>query len=443
MYKKRQLIVFCLLCYSSAALLAGEVHEWTLDNGLHLIVKEDHRAPVVVSQVWYKVGSSYEQEGKTGLSHILEHMMFKGTQKYSPGEFSRIMAVNGASENAFTGSDYTAYFQTIEKSRLNISFEMEADRMQNLVLREKEFTKERQVVAEERRSRTEDRPISRLYESFRATAYQTSPYQHPIIGWMSDIQNYRLGYLQNWYQRWYAPNNASVVVVGDVEPDAVLALAKQHFGPLKPHEITPPISRPEVEQFGIKRITVKLPAKVPYLMMGYKAPVLKTIAKENEWQIYALDVLSYILDGGNSARLSKNLVRGQEIASSASVGYNPFRRLTDLLTFSGIPTQSHTVADLEKAFREQIEQLKTTLVEPAELERVKIQLRAAQVYELDSIFYQGMKIGMLNSIGLDWRLFDRYLDNIKAVTPEQIQAVAREYLIDDHLTVAVLEPQPI
>jgi zinc protease len=205
----------------------------------------------------------------------------------------------------------------------------------------------------------------------------------------------------------------------------------------------PPISRPEVEQFGIKRITVKLPAKVPYLMMGYKAPVLKTIAKENEWQIYALEVLAYILDGGNSARLAKNLVRGQQIASSASVGYNPFHRLTDLLTFSGIPTQSHTVADLEKAFREQIEQLQTTLVEPAELERVKIQLRAAQVYELDSIFYQGMKIGMLNSIGLDWRLFDRYLDNIKAVTPEQIQAVAREYLIDDHLTVAVLEPQPI
>jgi zinc protease len=443
MYKKRQLTALCLLYCSSAALIAGDVHEWTLDNGLHLIVKEDHRAPVVVSQVWYKVGASYEQEGKTGLSHILEHMMFKGTEKYAPGEFSRIMAVNGASENAFTGSDYTAYFQTIEKSRLKLSFKMEADRMQNLVLKEKEFVKEREVVAEERRTRTEDKPISRLYEIFQATAYQTSPYQNPIVGWMNDIQSYTLDYLKDWYQQWYAPNNATVVVVGDVEPKAVFALAKEYFCPLKAREITPPISRPEVEQFGIKRITVKLPAKLPYFIMGYKTPVLKTIPKEKQWQVYALDVLTYILDGGDSARLSKHLVRGQEIASSASVRYNPFRRLTELFTFSGMPTQSHTVADLEKAFREQIEQLKTTLVEPAELERVKIQLRASQVYELDSIFYQGMKIGLLESIGLDWRLFEQYLDNIKAVTPEQIQAVAREYLIDEHLTVAVLNPQPL
>jgi len=432
-----------LLLASTANLMAGDVHEFTLDNGLKLIVKQDHRAPVVVSQVWYKVGASYEQAGKTGLSHMLEHMMFKGTKKYPPGKFSRIMAANGASENAFTGSDYTAYFQTLEKSRLRISFEMEADRMRNLVLTETEFAKERQVVAEERRRRTEDKPNSQTYEYFMATAYQTSPYHNPVIGWMSDIQNYTLADLKAWYQRWYAPNNATLVVVGDVEPQAVLALAKQHFGPLKPSKITPPSSRPEVEQFGLKRITVKLPAKLPYLVMGYKVPTLKTIAEKEQWEVYALEVLAYILDGGNSARLSKNLVRGQQIATSTSTGYDPFSRLTDLFTFTAIPTNAHTVSELETALRKQIQQLQTTPVDKTELKRVKTQLRASQIYELDSVFYQGMKIGLLETVGLDWRIFDIYLEKLKAVTAEQVKAVANKYLIDKNLTIAVLEPLAI
>jgi zinc protease len=442
---KNQLLAFNLLVglMFSTSLIAGEVHEFTLDNGLKLIVKEDHRAPVVVSQVWYKVGASYEQEGKTGLSHMLEHMMFKGTAKHPPGEFSRIMAVNGASENAFTGTDYTAYFQTLEKSRLHLSFELEADRMRNLILIEKEFIKERQVVAEERRTRTEDRPTSLSSEYFMATAYQTSPYHNPIIGWMSDIQNYTIADLQAWYQRWYAPNNATLVVVGDVKPQAVLALAKQYFEPLKSSKIIPPNQRPEVKQFGLKRIIVKLPAKLPYLIMGYKAPVLKDLTQKDQWEVYALEVLANILDGGNSARLSKNLVRGEQIATSLGVSYDNFSRLTELFTISGIPTKDHSVSELETALRKQIKQLQTMKVDKSELERVKTQLRASQVYELDSIFYQGMKIGLLETVGLDWRLFDSYLDNIKAVTAKQVQAVARKYLIDKHLTIAVLEPQPL
>ena len=403
MYYNNQRLTLILLVslLFSTSLIAGEVHEFTLDNGLKLIVKEDHRAPVVVSQVWYKVGASYEQEGKTGLSHMLEHMMFKGTKKHPPGEFSRIMSVNGASENAFTGTDYTAYFQTIEKSRLYLSFELEADRMRNLVLTEKEFIKERQVVAEERRTRTEDRPTSLSYEYFMATAYQTSPYHNPVIGWMNDIQNYTVADLQAWYKRWYAPNNATLVVVGDVEPQAVLALAKQYFGVLKPIHIIPPNHRPEVKQLGIKRITVKLPAKLPYLIMGYKTPVLKNLTPENQWQAYALEVLANILDGGDSARLSKHLIRGQQIATSVGVGYDQFSRLTELFTLSGIPTKDHSIIELETALRKQIKQLQTMRVDTAELERVKTQIRASKVYELDSIFYQGMKIGLLETVGLN------------------------------------------
>jgi zinc protease len=439
MYKKLGIYVFLLGYYSSV--IAGDVHEFTLKNGLQLIVKEDHRAPVVVSQVWYKVGASYEPEGKTGISHMLEHMMFKGTKKHPPGEFSRIMAANGASENAFTGYDYTAYFQTIEKSRLPLSFELEADRMRNVVFIEKEFQKERQVVLEERRTRTEDKPISLMYEHFLATAYQNSPYHHPVIGWMSDIKNYTLDDLKVWYQRWYAPNNATVVVVGDVEPQAVFALAKKYFGPIKPSKIIPPYSRPEVKQLGMKQVTVNLPAKIPFLILGYKVPVLNTIAPENRWEAYALDVLSYILGGGNSSRMSKNLVRGQQIAASVSVNYDIFSRLTDLFTFSGTSTSKHTISDLQSALKDQIKQLQTRLVTAAELERVKTKIVSSNIYQLDSIFYQGMKIGVLETVGLDWRLYDSYLNNIAAVTPEQVQAVAKKYLIDQNLTVGILEPK--
>jgi zinc protease len=436
-----------LQCWALAAallpapLLAGPVHEYKLDNGLKLIVKEDHRAPVAVSQIWYKVGSSYEQEGKTGLSHVLEHMMFKGTEKYPAGEFSRVMAANGASENAFTSQDYTAYFQSLETSRLKVSFEMEADRMRNLAMQDKEFQKERQVVIEERRLRTEDKPNSLTYEYFQATAYQTSPYKNPVIGWMSDLENMQLEDLNAWYKQWYAPNNATLVVVGDVQPEEVLALAKQYFGDLKPSPPAKPVSRPEVEQLGTKRITVKRPAKLPYLIMGYKVPGLKTA--QDPAEAYALEVLAYVLDGGDSSRLTKNLVRGSQIATSASAGYDLYGRLEDLFTFSGIPAQDRSMAELEQALREQIKDMQDKLASVEELDRVKAQLVASKVYELDSVFYQGMKIGTLETVGLDWRLHDEYMSKIMAVTPEQIQAVARKYLIDDTLTVAVLDPQPL
>jgi zinc protease len=421
----------------------AEVHEFKLDNGLTLLVKEDHRAPVVVSQVWYKVGSSYEQEGHTGISHVLEHMMFKGTEKYGPGEFSKIMAANGARENAFTSSDFTAYYQILEKSRLPVSFEMEADRMRYLSLREEDFLKEVKVVMEERRMRTEDKPTSLTYEVFKATAFQTSPYQNPIIGWMQDLKNLTLADIMDWYRRWYAPNNAIVVVVGDVTPQAVLALAKQHFSPLQAVEQKPPVYRPEVKQLGIKRVTVKRPAEISYLLMGYKVPVLATADADNTWEPYALELLSWVLDGDSSSRLTKHLVRGQEIASSIGAGYDLYSRLDDLFLFSGVPTQQSDVKQLEQALRAEIEAVKTTPVTAAELARIKTQLLASKIYERDSLAYQAQQIGMLASTGLDYKLADVYVERLNAITPAQVQAVAQKYLIDEGLTVAVLEPQPM
>ncbi|WP_317622924.1 M16 family metallopeptidase [Thiohalobacter sp.] len=442
---RRMLLTLLALWLPATVALAGEsadrVHEYRLDNGLRLIVKEDHRAPVVVSQVWYRVGSSYEHDGITGISHVLEHMMFKGTERFGPGEFSRIIAENGGRENAFTSRDYTAYFQRLEKSRLAIAFELEADRMRNLRLDPEEVKKEVKVVMEERRLRTEDNPQALTFEQFNATAFLNSPYRIPTIGWMDDLENLKIEDLQAWYEKWYAPNNAILVVAGDVDPQAVLALAKKHYGPLRPSRIEPPKPRREMVQRGERRIRVRVPAELPYILMGYKVPVVLTA--EGDWEPYALEVAAGILDGGNSARLARELVRGQEVAASAGAGYDLYDRQESLFLLDGTPANGHDIAELEKALREQVRRLQTRPVTADELARVKAQVLAGAVFEEDSVFYQAMRIGRLVSVGLDWRLDEQYADRIRAVTPEQVQAVARKYLRDERLTVAVLDPLPM
>jgi len=420
---------------------ATKVSEKILNNGLKILVKEDHRSPVVVSQVWYKVGSSYEPGGMTGISHMLEHMMFKGTDKHAPGEFSRIIAENGGEENAFTGQDYTAYFQTMEASRLAVSFELEADRMRNLHLLADELKKELQVVTEERRMRTDDNPQAKMLEHFMSTAYSNSPYKHPVIGWPADIANYSIDDLQAWYQRWYAPNNATLVVVGDVDTPSVFALAEQFFGNLKPSDIKAIKPQTEIEQLGVRKMKVKVPAKLPSLMMGYKAPSLKTA--EQEWEAYALEVLAGVLDGGSSARLTSGLVRGKQIAVSVGAGYGLTTRLSDLFQLEATPAEGKTVADLETALKEEIVKLQSELVNSDELQRIKAQVMASAVYERDSNFYQAMQLGMLETVGLGWQKEDQYVDKVSQVTAEQVRDVARKYLVEDHLTVAYLEPLPI
>ena len=425
----------------NVALAAAEVHEFKMANGMKVLVKEDHRAPIVVSQVWYKVGSSYEHSGITGVSHVLEHMMFKGTDKHPAGEFSRIIAENGGRENAFTGKDFTAYFQQLEKSRLKVSFEMEADRMRNLTLPEKEFKKELAVVMEERRMRTEDKATALTVEQFNATAFSNNPYHQPIIGWMDDLENMQVSDLRNWYEKFYAPNNATLVVVGDVNATEVFLLAKKYFADLKPSNIAETKPRLDAEQKGERRISVKAPARLPYMVMGYKVPSYKT-AKE-DWEPYALDVLAYVLSGGSSSRFSKSLVRKQQIAVSADTGYGIFSRLDEMFLIDGTPAKGYSVKQLEKAINKEIAKVKNELVSAKELERIKAQAVAEKVYEKDSVFYQAMQIGMLETVGLDWKLNDEYTKRIREVTAKQIQAVAKKYLVKDTLTVAVLDPQPL
>jgi zinc protease len=440
-YRLIALALWCVIASPVVVLAANPVHEFTLDNGMKVLVREDHRAPVVVSQVWYKVGSSYEPSGLTGISHLLEHLMFKGTPNVPGGEFSRLIAANGGDENAFTSRDYTAYFQTLEKERLELSFRLEADRMRHLLLKPEDVAKEAQVVAEERRLRTEDQPEALTYERFRAAAYLTSPYRNPIIGWMQDIQSINPGDLNRWYQQWYAPNNATLVVVGDVDPAKVRELAEKHFGSLPPSDLKPPKPVAEIPQLGERRITVKTPAEVPYVVMGYKAPTLKTAAEE--WEPYALDVLDGILDGGNSGRISRNLIRGSQVAAAAGTGYSPTARLEELFTLAGNPAPGRSSAELEQALRGEIAKLREEPISPEELSRVVAQVVATDVYQQDSLFYQGMRLGILETVGLGWQKLDDYVQRIQSVTPEQVLEVARKYLTDDRLTVAVLEPLPL
>ena len=443
---RKKLTTLLVLPLIGHVLVAGAVtpmatHERILDNGLKVIVHEDHRAPVVVTQIWYKVGSSYEYDGITGISHLLEHMMFKGTPKIPAGEFSRIIAAEGGKENAFTGRDYTAYFQQLEKERLPIAMELEADRMRNLLLPEEEFEKERQVVIEERRTRVEDKPSSLTYEQFIATAFQSGPYHHPVVGWQDDLDNLNVGDLRAWYQQWYAPNNATLVVAGDVEPEEIFALATKHYGPLQPSSVIPPKPRREAQQRGNRRVTVRVPAHLPVLLMGFKVPSLRTV--EETWKAYALEVLAYILDGGDSARLARELVRGHELAASASASYDLYSRHSTLFTLQGTPANGRHTVELEQALHRQVTRLQDELVNTDELARIKVQVTAGKVYERDSIFYAAMQIGQLATVGLDWQLSNQYLTHISAVTAEQIRAVAREFLINDRLTVAELQPLPL
>lgn len=417
--------------------------EFQLDNGLKLIIHEDHRAPVAVVQVWYRVGSSYEVDGVTGISHVLEHMMFQGTQEMGPGAFSRVIAENGGEENAFTGTDYTAYFQKWGANNVELSFKLESDRMRNLNLTQAEFSKEINVVKEERRLRTEDNPRALAYETMQSVAYQTSPYRHPIIGWGADLEHMTVADLEPWYRRWYAPNNAVVVVLGDVQPNLILELAKKYFGPLQRQEIAPEKPRPETIQRGEKRVTVHSEsARLPYLMIGYKTPVLPMArqGEVEEWEVFALEVLAAILDGDSSARLSRELIRGRELAVSAGAGYSATDRLPTLFYFEATPRPGVEPAQIEQAIKGEIEKLQTALPTDAELARIKTQVVAQKIYQQDSLFYVGTEIGALEAIGLPWRLRDEYVDRIKQVTAEQVQAVARKYLIESSATVAYLLP---
>ncbi|OYY50546.1 MAG: peptidase M16 [Methylophilales bacterium 28-44-11] len=438
---------YLLICLAFVPLISqAEIQEFKLNNGMKVIVQEDHRAPVVVSQVWYRAGALDEVNGKTGVAHVLEHMMFKGTKKVPAGQFSRMIAAAGGKENAFTGMDYTCYYQQLEKSNLPLSMRLEADRMQHLQITDEEFAKEIKVVMEERRWRTEDKPQSKVNEQFQAITFRAHPYGRPVVGHMNDLENMTAEDAREWYRNWYTPNNATLVVVGDVNTKEVLALAKQYFGPIKARALPPRKPQVEPAQLGVRRAVVKAPGKLPYLAMGFHAPVLafKSTTTEQAWEPYALEVLAGVLSGNDSARLNQKLVRETSLALDVGAGYDTTSRgQHSLFELVGTPSEGKTVAELEAALLAQIELIKTSGVTQKELDRVKAAVIAADVYQRDSVFYQAMQLGQLETMGYPWGLIKEYPEKLKMVTSEQIQAVAKKYLNQDNMTVVTLDPQPI
>ena len=433
---------FVSLAFAPAsATAAAAAQEFRLGNGMRIIVQEDHRAPTVAHMVWYRAGSMDEQNGTTGVAHVLEHMMFKGTKTLKPGEFSAKVAALGGRENAFTGKDYTAYYQQVEKSRLEQVMALEADRMQNLTMDKEEFAKEIRVVMEERRLRTEDQPLSLLYEALYATAFVASPYRNPVVGWMNDLQNMTAADALDWYRRWYAPNNATMVVTGDVDARRVRDLADKYFGKIPPKTL--PKTKPQTEppQAGIKHVVVRAPAENPYLVMAWKMPNLRDVEKDDD--VHALDVLAAVLDGYDNARLPAKLVRTDRVANSVDASFEPVARGPVLFTLSGVPAKDATVGQLEQALRTELARIASDGVSPEELRRVKSQLIASQVYKRDSVFGQAMEIGSMEIAGISFRQIDRIIEKLGAVTPEQVKVVAQKYFSDEQLTIATLHPLPV
>jgi zinc protease len=429
------LLTCCASMACAEARFSDQVVETVLANGLKVILLEQHRVPLVTFQVWYRVGSRNEAWGKTGLSHMLEHMMFKGTQRVGPEEFSRIIQEHGGEDNAFTSHDFTAYFAELSADEVQVAIELEADRMQNLVLREEDFQTERMVVMEERRLRTDDNPPATLLEQLEATAYQTSPYHWPIIGWMEDIARLNLADVQAYYHTYYNPANAFIVAVGDFQIPELLPRIEQAFGtypkgvvPDQQKDIDPP-------QSGERRIILKRVAQLPSLAMGYHVPNL------HEPDSYVLEVIAAILSQGQSSRLYQSLVRDKRLAFEVNADYSLLSRDPGLFLLSATPLPGKDVAEVEKAIDHELAQLQGEPLPERELEKAKNQLEAAFVMGQDSLFAQAMLFAQYE-IALSWRAIDEYLPAIRRVSTEDIQRVAGQYLIPDNRTAGMLMPLP-
>jgi len=434
------LMLCCPSAWAATDVGQANTHEFQLSNGLKLIVREDHRAPTVAHMVWYRAGSMDEVNGKTGVAHVLEHMMFKGTDKVKSGEFSRLVAAVGGRENAFTSRDYTAYFQQVEKSKLDEVMKLEADRMSSLNFDDAEFLKEIQVVMEERRLRTEDNPSSLLNESLMATAYMSSPYRHPVVGWMNDLMNMKAADARDWYRSWYKPNNATVVIAGDVDPKAILKTVEKYYGVASAREL--PDRKPQIEpvQKGIKRVQVKAPADNAQLAMAWKVPKLQP-GKLDDDEPYALELLAAVLDGYDNARLNRTLVKQERVVNDVGVGYDMISRGPELFLISTSMAKGKTVEQAESSIRKALKEVADKGILESELKRIKVRILSDQIYKRDSIFGQAMEIGSTEMAGFSWRDIDVMLERMQSITPAQVQAVAKKYLVDEGLTIAVLDPQ--
>ena len=415
---------------------AVEPKEFTLSNDMKVILVEVPKAPVATVQVWYKVGSRNEVMGRAGLSHMLEHMMFKGTAKYPKGTFSRLVRKNGGMDNAFTSQDFTAYFENLAADRVTLALELEADRMQGLILDANEFKTEREVVKEERRLRNEDDPQGALVEALFAQAFMSHPYHWPVIGWFSDLDAMNLDDLQRHYDTYYSPNNATLLVVGDIKADTLLPTIAKLFEPIPKGPSPKPLAVMEAPQRGERRFFLKREAQVPFLMMGYRAP------NYGSDDSYALNVLESILSHGKSARLYQSLVYDQKLALAVGADYGLMQADPGLFYFYAVVKPGEKIEAVEEAVVKEIHRLHIEPPSELELQRAKNQIEASHIFEQDSNFRQAMLLGEAETIGAGWRKVSQFVERTRAVTAQDVQRVASRYLTSDARTTGILIPLP-
>ncbi|MBC5763117.1 M16 family metallopeptidase [Ramlibacter albus] len=422
-----------------------QVEQFKLANGMTLWVKPDHRAPTAIHMMWVRVGAYDEVDGTSGVAHVLEHMMFRGSKEVKPGEFSRRVAALGGRENAFTGRDYTGYYQQIPNTKLEDVMKLESDRFANNEWPDEEFKRELEVVKEERRMRTDEEPRALLHEVLDAATFQASPYRRPIVGWMSDLQSMTAADAREFYKRYYVPANAAVVVVGDVDPQQVRRLADKYYGAIPTRAVPERKPREEPKQAGIRRVELKAPAEQAYVALAFKVPRLVSFdASPDNDDALALTVLSAVLDGYSGARLDRALTQGPDrLADSVGASNGLWGRGPQVFLLEGVPAPGKTPEQVEAALRAQVARVARESVTEAELNRVKTQWIAAEVYKLDSMMNQGRELGSAWIKGLPPDAGERLVSRLRNVTAKQVQDVAAKYFGDDQLTVATLRPQPL
>ncbi len=412
-----------------------DIREEVLDNGLKVLLLENHRSPAVTFQVWYRVGSRNEVDGKSGIAHFLEHMMFKGTDKVAPEEYARIIQKNGGRSNAFTSRDATVYHATMSRESIGVAIELEGDRMANARLEEVHFKPEKKVVQEERRQRTDDRPRAALAEITNAVTYAVHPYRRPIIGWPEDIERMTVEDLRDFYRTWYIPNNAFIVVAGGFDSEEILARIRKHFGSIPAGPEPPEVGLTEPPQRGERRVRFKKEAELPAVMMQYHVPEV------GHPDSYALDVLEMILSRGRTSRLHRELVYDRRIARYAYAGYHRVSIDPTTFTFGAQAMPGQDIAEVERAIDEVTGGVRDEGVTQAELDKARNQVAASFIFAQESNRGQAMRVGFHELTG-GWRRMNEYLGGIQGVTTEDVQRVARKYLDPDRRTVGVLVPQP-
>jgi zinc protease len=432
-YPELGFLLAAVLVVAPGSVAGAQVLEATLDNGLRVLLLEDHRSPVVALQLWYRVGSRNERIGLTGLSHFLEHMMFKGTPRYGPRMYAALVDAQGGQQNAYTSRDATVYYVNVVADKIDLVLDLEADRMRHLSLDPQAIEAERKVVVEERRTRTEDDPIGALSETFHAMAFMAHPYRLPIIGFMQDIERLTAVDLRGWYDAYYVPNNAVLVAAGALKAPELLEKVRARFGAIPRGREVAPVVVVEPEQRGERRVWIRKEAQLPVVFVGYPAPNFRSA------DAYPLEVLSVILSAGRASRLYRRLVYEERVALGAGGEYDRLTLDPDTFTFYATVLPEKTVEEAERVLMAEVERIRTELVTEEELQRAKNQIEATFLFEQDSISAQASTLGRYELLG-NWRLRDQFLPGIRAVTRDDVLRVAQRYFARDRQTTAILVP---